>query len=114
LRTIGRRGEGPGEFRNIGSVGVKGDTVWTVTDAGGACRVMISLFKRDGKFLTSVQTGGPRVLLSNGTAAVSRPMTMRADGSFIGNEPTCFAGGANAPGGPGLATRCASPGFCST
>jgi hypothetical protein len=102
LRTIGRRGEGPGEFRNIGSVGVKGDTVWTVTDGGGSCRVMISLFKRDGTFLTSAQSAGSRVLLSGGTTTVSRPMTMRADGSFIGGEPTCFTGSANAPpGGPG-------------
>ena len=97
LRTIGRRGEGPGEFRATGSVGVKGDTMWTVTNAGGGCRVLISLFKRDGTFLGSAQSDGMRVPLSGRSTTVSVPMTMRADGSFISNEPSCVTSSVNAP-----------------
>lgn len=47
VRRIGRQGEGPGEFRQIGYAGLSGDTLY-VTEAG-----RISFFSLDGDFLGS-------------------------------------------------------------
>lgn len=50
LRTVGRRGEGPGEFRVVSLVGVAGDTVWA---SDGVAR-RVTLFGKDGTFLNTL------------------------------------------------------------
>lgn len=56
VRTVGRRGEGPGEFQRIGLIGWLGDTVW-VSD-GRVPRV--TLFSDTGRLLR-VSTATPQV-----------------------------------------------------
>lgn len=55
VRTIGRAGGGPGEFRTIGSMGFLGDTLWTVD--GSLKRV--SLFSADGRVIATIQQTAP-------------------------------------------------------
>lgn len=54
VRTIGRRGDGPGELRRPGALGVREDTLW-VHD-GDAQKV--ELFTTDGLHATSLMFGG--------------------------------------------------------
>ncbi len=92
LRTIGRRGDGPGEFRDAASpIGVKGDTLW-VSARGVVCGRKIMLFKRDGTLISSTQMTGLRVATQNNIGVVL-PMGMRADGKFVSGEASCFTGG---------------------
>jgi len=49
LRVIGGRGDGPGEFQNVGSMGWVGDTLW-VLDFGV---YRFNLFSEEGDFLSS-------------------------------------------------------------
>lgn len=49
LRTIGRSGRGPGEFRGVSSAGFLGDTLWTL-DSGLR---RLTLFDRDGEVLAT-------------------------------------------------------------
>jgi hypothetical protein len=57
LRTIGRRGDGPGEFRagenanHLLRLGVRGDTVWVVQ--GSLFEVRTTLFARDGRMISA-------------------------------------------------------------
>lgn len=48
VRQIGRRGDGPGEYRRPGPFGLLGDTVWIAESKRAA------FFERDGTFLGSV------------------------------------------------------------
>jgi hypothetical protein len=77
VRTIGRRGEGPGEFLAPAGMGWLGDTLW-VRDAANH---RISYFARDGRFIrggqyrvpaptTEYMSTAPRALLSGGRALV--------------------------------------------
>lgn len=50
MRTIGRKGEGPGEFRRVSRVGFKGDTLWAI-DLGTA---RISYFAPGYRYVRSV------------------------------------------------------------
>jgi len=66
VRTIGRPGEGPGEFRATHELGFTGDTLWVV-DRG---RATLQRFLRDGTFLESVAVPAPA---DPGTGCVPRP-----------------------------------------
>jgi len=50
VRTIGRRGGGPGEFRELVNIGLLGDTLWTIDRGLGR----VSFFADDGKLVLEV------------------------------------------------------------
>jgi hypothetical protein len=79
LRSIGGKGEGPGEFRAPQQLGWVGDTLWVTDDRLGR----ISLFSSHGKLISTITFSSarelpsvpavPRALLSNGSViAVGR------------------------------------------
>ena len=78
LRTLGRAGSGPGEFRSVTAVGVHGDTVW-VTDAG---QRRITLFRRDGELIGTVTAVPVELELMPGVILELFPGTLRADGYY--------------------------------
>lgn len=78
LRRLGRRGEGPGEFKGPPRFGVVGDTVWALTM--GPDR--ITLFGRDGTLLSAKRSESVVVPLP-GSYGYVVPWTMRPDGKFV-------------------------------
>lgn len=78
LRRIGRRGEGPGEFKGPPRFGVVGDTVWALSM--GPDR--ITLFDRDGTLLSARRSESVVVPLP-GSYGYVVPWLMRADGKFV-------------------------------
>lgn len=79
LRRIGRRGEGPGEFQRVGSIGVVGDTLWTFDQAGDR----ITLFARDGRLLSTARAETPMIPLWRPRCVGHLlPDRMRPDGLF--------------------------------
>ena len=86
LGAVGRRGQGPGEFRQIlGLRSMRGDTL-LVTDLGE-----IEIFTSDGKFVTqgASRASGDRFVY---------PELFLADGSYLGREHNDFA--SPPPAGP--------------
>jgi hypothetical protein len=93
VRSIGRRGQGPGEFENLSAIGFRNDTLYA-TDS--ALR-RVSFFSAEGAFLRSVQLASPligqppaiyfptspQILLSDGTGLVKPeiPVALVASGS---------------------------------
>lgn len=81
VRSIGRSGQGPGEF--IGprfSFGVHGDTVWVIDELIAR---RITLFSRTGEVLSTGQIRGLPVDLGPAIASASLiPFEMRRDGRF--------------------------------
>lgn len=78
IRTIGRAGEGPGEFRSISGLGLIGDTLWT-TDF----RLQrVTLMDRMGEVFRTFQI--PRLELEPlpGVLMVLGPEAFRPDGSI--------------------------------
>jgi hypothetical protein len=88
VRTIGGRGSGPGEFSSAVSIGVKGDTVWTLGNAS-ACGSRITTFRRNGELLGTSQAPGLRVSLRSDVVGVAAPLWMRSDGNFVSGEVRC-------------------------
>jgi hypothetical protein len=85
LRTIGRRGSGPGEFERFATFGVVGDTVWAV-EIGGLGRARLTLFDRQGAVLSTNRVEGVMVRFqSPGSSGWVLPRFMREDGRFIGS-----------------------------
>ena len=78
--TIGRRGEGPGEFEQTSSLGFFGDSLW-VWDAEA---YRVSYFDLEGRFLGSVS---PRFDIGSMDESPPRPNRPLRDGTFIGNSP---------------------------
>jgi hypothetical protein len=77
LRRIGRRGEGPGEYRTCDRFGVVGDTVWVVDTS------FITMFDRAGTLLSSARYEVVTVPWHNyGETAWIRPHEMLRDGLF--------------------------------
>ena len=81
IRRIGRRGDGPGEFRGGGpSFGVVGDTIWAVE---GVTR-RLTLFDRAGRLLTAARFTDVTVPWHvEGQAASVWPAVMQPGGLFI-------------------------------
>jgi hypothetical protein len=83
LRTIGGPGEGPGEFSFSVSMGVTGDTVWTVDDINRR----LTLFNRRGEVLEARVFDEVRVQLNSpGRATIISPRMLGSDGMFIGDQ----------------------------
>ncbi len=79
LRTMGRQGQGPGEFQSIPRIGVAGDTVWAIET--GPQR--ITLFNRMGRLLTTARFENVLVPAQGVTTRIS-PTSVRADGRLTG------------------------------
>jgi hypothetical protein len=79
-RTIGGRGDGPGEFRSMGSIGWLGDTLWVLDSSGGFA---FSLWSEEGQFLSSFRV--PFAFQSEPDGAQSAyPQGLLADGTVYG------------------------------
>lgn len=78
--TIGRRGEGPGEFEQPSGLGFFGDSLW-VWDMDAR---RVSYFDLDGEFLGSVS---PRVDVGGAGESPPRPDRPLRDGTFVGTSP---------------------------
>jgi len=76
LLTIGRRGEGPGEFSRPGRLGWRGDTLWVSEDRAAK----VSFFEKDGTFVRS-HTVSRRLL--QGGYVPSRVHHVTSDGSLL-------------------------------
>jgi hypothetical protein len=83
--TIGRSGEGPGEFTSPRSLGWRGDTLWVFDSRN----YRVSFFAADGTFLNTLT---PRVDIGTREAAEigdypARPSAPLGDGSILGVTP---------------------------
>src|SRR5690606_12745404 len=77
LRNLGRSGGGPGEFRSLGALGWRGDTLWVMDPQGGR----LHLYDRGLEF---VRTVSPRFTdLPEGALGVV-PGPLLVDGSILG------------------------------
>jgi len=77
VRTIGRKGNGPGEFESVGPLGIIGDSLW----AWDAEKSRITWFTLEGKrrhTTTAKRVNAPTIKMQPMVRAV------RADGSMIG------------------------------
>lgn len=77
LRTIGRRGSGPGEIQNVRDVGLRGDTLWVADDAA----YRVTMFGATGRPVETLRINSPVV---PGAARPTPPAGILADGSVIG------------------------------
>lgn len=79
VRRIGRQGDGPGEFRNVTTVGVVGDTVW-VREVSSQ---RITLFTTGGELLGTVSTiEGVEVGPDSEASVLAHAASLRPDGRF--------------------------------
>ncbi len=81
VRTIGRKGSGPGEFKFGGPMGVRGDTLWAVDLMASR----ITLFGLDGTVLSTGTFSPVNVPAAGGATGMVVPMLMRPDGTFLGD-----------------------------
>lgn len=81
LRTIGRRGGGPGEFEALQSFGLLRDTLWSID----ANLRRVSLFTVMGKLLATIpfESATPK-LSAGGKFFFSYPMALLRDGTVLG------------------------------
>lgn len=78
VRTIGRSGEGPGEFSAVTDLGFRGDTLW-VRDASAGT---LSLFELEGRYLGRIHFSIPNPAGN----LILRPGRLLGDGSVF-SEP---------------------------
>ena len=82
VRTVGREGEGPGEFKNVGTMGLIGDTLWVMDFS----TYRLSFFDLDGGLI------GTRALrLDMGETPEERPPRPQGlfhDGTISGARPS--------------------------
>jgi hypothetical protein len=97
VRTLGRRGEGPGEFLMAGGLGWLGDTLWIQDGAN----LRVTLFDTSGVFLGSFQPGaqfqpqnpdGSRIstnwpLVGGTTLGMVSPPSRRGAETRVGTRP---------------------------
>ena len=78
IRSLGGRGEGPGEFALLNEVWARGDTIWASDNLQGR----ISLFGRGGNVLETV-----RVDVAQGRGGHRAPHTQFTDGAILVLNP---------------------------
>lgn len=81
LGRIGGPGEGPGEFRAVGGMGLRGDSLWVLDYR----LYRITYFAPDGRVLRSVRV--PIDLGTDRTHGPPRPAGVLADGRLFGSPP---------------------------
>jgi hypothetical protein len=81
VRSFGRAGDGPGEFRSISAMGWHQDTLW-IADRPA---MRVAFFSRDGAFLRQITIAPTRDPISG---AVIQPLGVFANGSILGVPPT--------------------------
>lgn len=77
VRTIGRKGEGPGEFMALDNMGWVGDTLYVSDGRLGR----VSLFGTDGRYLRSLSSNW--MTATDSTTLTVRVHRLRADGTAI-------------------------------
>jgi hypothetical protein len=75
LQTIGRRGDGPGEFRSMNAVGWQGDALYVIDNTLSR----VTLFSQDGEVLDDF----PLKLRGGGRAGFPTPWGLWADGRVV-------------------------------
>lgn len=78
LRSIGRRGDGPGELRSVDAMGWKGDSLWVV-DIPSA---RVTFFSARGRTLQAIAIRGP--MLAGISSRPTHPRVVASDGSVLG------------------------------
>jgi hypothetical protein len=76
LRTIGGKGDGPGEFQSLRALGFKGDTLW-VSDPSAE---RITLFSPVGDVLGTIRTRGVSLRIDHRAEVVEQGSYLLADG----------------------------------
>jgi len=79
VRTIGGRGEGPGEFSGLSSIGFIGDTLFASDNRLGR----VSFFGWDGEFLVSVRWVTEEVRVPAGLLLPTPPQVVLRDGGGL-------------------------------
>lgn len=97
LGRFGRRGEGPGEFRHMGAMGVTGDTVWVIE---GGLRPRVTLFDREGRLLDA-RAGSTVSIPVEGCSGLVSPRGLRPDGTLWSWMTTISCGPNDAENGVG-------------
>lgn len=77
VRTLGRKGDGPGEFQLLALVGFKGDTLWAYDDR----HERLTFFRPDGRVATTLRAQEKRV---EAPFSVVTPLIALSDGSVLG------------------------------
>jgi hypothetical protein len=110
VRTIGRPGQGPGEFEGPAMIGVKGDTLWVSTNDAPPCAKRLTLFRRDGTYVSQITLPRIEVSLSIDNMGVPVPMHMLVDGRMLTGEVHCYTNPqSRANGGRGAGARGGAP-----
>jgi hypothetical protein len=78
VRTIGRQGSGPGEFRRIARIGFKGDSLW-VSDYELS---RITMFSQTWEVANTFTVAGP--VIEGVSVRPTIPNAMASDGSLVG------------------------------
>jgi hypothetical protein len=99
-RTIGRTGEGPGEFGSIGGLGFRGDTLY-VADRSPS---RVTHFTLDGAVLATEPWQGHTVPFEAGAFLTSAPQVLLPDGSGL-VSPGMMVRGSTVAGAAGPQVR---------
>jgi hypothetical protein len=78
--TVGREGDGPGEFQRPGRIGFFGDTLWIMDSYA----YRVSLFELDGTYMDRLT---PEVDIGSAEGSPPRPESPLRDGTFLGRAP---------------------------
>jgi hypothetical protein len=81
VRTVGRKGGGPGEFTGLGSIGFVGDTLYT-TDFQLR---RITLFNADGSLITTIGAEPIQPVRTDSVVFRPSPVALLLDGSVLGS-----------------------------
>jgi hypothetical protein len=94
-RTLGRRGEGPGEFQGqLSLLGVRGDTVIALERRLPGLRMVLTLFSRDGAVLDSRPIDRLAIPLTpawHAQIGYVSPRLLAPDGSLVSDTMMAFA-----------------------
>ena len=79
-RTLGRHGQGPGEFDSIWSMGVSGDSIWLID----VNLRRLTFFTPDGELAGTIPFEPVPMTLGNGILFLPYPDVLMREGDFLG------------------------------